>query len=55
MVKVHRVTPLLAAPDGGRRRVLGRALEGTRGDSIQPTGESVLDCAPDPQPHPEPC
>jgi hypothetical protein len=55
MVKVHRVTPLPAAPDGGQRRVLGRALEGARGDSIQLTDDSVLDCVRNPQPHPEPC
>jgi hypothetical protein len=40
---------------GRQRCVLGRALESARGDSIQPTGDSVLDCARDPQPHPELC
>ena len=55
MVKVHRVTPLLAVLDGGQRRVLCRAPEDARGDAIQRTGDSVLGCARDPQPHPELC
>jgi hypothetical protein len=55
MVKVHRVTLLPAAPDGGRRRGLGRALEGAGGEAIQLTGDSALDCTLDPQPHPAPC
>jgi len=52
---MHRVAPQHAAPNSGQCRVLCRAPEDARGDANQLTGDSALDCARDPQPHPELC